>query len=117
MSSGRDEEYRFWHPLTQEVAAAGLLRERRRRLHGAVARALVDTGADQLDQRAPLIADHYAAAEEALEAARWSNRAGDAQIHRDLDDAISRWRQTLAHLDAVPPATTPPASACGPGAA
>ena len=32
-------EYRFWHPLTQEVALASLLSERRAALHGAVARA------------------------------------------------------------------------------
>src|SRR5205085_6825715 len=35
-------EYRFWHPLTQEVAYRSLLGERRTRLHGAVARAIVD---------------------------------------------------------------------------
>ena len=38
---GPAPEYRFWHPLTQEVAYRSLLSARRARLHGAVARAWV----------------------------------------------------------------------------
>src|SRR5207237_7445738 len=44
-------EYRFWHPLTQEVAYRSLLTERRARLHGAVARAIVELEPERLDAR------------------------------------------------------------------
>jgi adenylate cyclase len=96
------EEYRFWHPLTQEVAYQSLLRERRAALHGAVAEAIVATDADRLDERAALIAVHYERAGNSLEAARWHDRAGLFALRRDLSEAMRRWRAVLAHLASAP---------------
>src|SRR5439155_406425 len=45
------EEYRFWHPLTQDVAYRTLLRDRRAALHAAVARAIIVGDPDRRDER------------------------------------------------------------------
>ena len=50
-------EYSFKHPLTQEVAQRSQLRERRMRVHAAVAQALEEAGGN-LDERAAEIAQH-----------------------------------------------------------
>jgi class 3 adenylate cyclase/tetratricopeptide (TPR) repeat protein len=70
-------EYAFKHPLTQEVALGSQLQERRRRVHGAVARAIEASQADKLDERAALLAHHLEEAGEALPAARWHRRAAE----------------------------------------
>jgi class 3 adenylate cyclase/tetratricopeptide (TPR) repeat protein len=76
-------EYAFKHPLTQEVAAATLLRERRRRVHALVAGALEERHAGALDEKAALLAHHWEEAGEALNAARWYRRATDWIAFRD----------------------------------
>jgi class 3 adenylate cyclase/tetratricopeptide (TPR) repeat protein len=96
------EEYRFWHPLTQEVAYGTLLRERRTALHNAVAEAIVASDPDRLDERAALIAAHYEQAGNRLEAARWHDRAGDVAVRNDVPEAMRRWRAALTHLAAGP---------------
>jgi predicted ATPase len=68
-------EYRFWHPLTQEVAYGSLLGERRARIHAAVAGAISSLEPERADERAALLAQHWEAAGDALEAARWNARA------------------------------------------
>jgi len=98
-----EDSYRFWHPLTQEVAYRSLLTPRRRALHAAVARALIDLDAERLDERAALIATHLAAAGEAWDAAQWEYRAGEWALRRDLGEATQRWRTVLVHLGAVEP--------------
>lgn len=94
-------EYRFWHPLTQEVAYGSLLTERRARLHAAVARAIVELEPDRLDERAALVASHFKRAGEALEAGRWSTRAGYWALRTDLAEAQRRWREALDLLAAA----------------
>jgi class 3 adenylate cyclase/tetratricopeptide (TPR) repeat protein len=94
--------YRFWHPLTQEVAYRSLLRPKRAALHAAVARAVVAIEPDRLDERAALLAAHYEAAADPFEAARWNDRAGDFAIRSDLGEAMRRWRSTLTHLTSAP---------------
>jgi adenylate cyclase len=69
--------YAFKHPLTREVAYDSQLRARRARVHAAVARALAAGEAERLDERAGLVAHHFEAAGEALEAARWYARAAE----------------------------------------
>ena len=96
------EEYRFWHPLTQEVAYGTLLRERRAALHGAVAAAIIATDPDRLDERAALVAGHYQQAGNPLEAARWNNRAGDFATRSDFPEAMRRWRAAVAELGSTP---------------
>jgi adenylate cyclase len=96
------EEYRFWHPLTQEVAYGGLLRERRAALHGAVARAIIAAEPDRLDERAALLASHFERSGDPLEAARWNDRAAGFALRTDVAEAMRRWRATLAHLSSAP---------------
>src|SRR5262249_7736636 len=97
-------EYRFWHPLTQEVAYGSLLGERRRRIHAAVASALVENDSEGSGEQAALVAHHFPAAGEAALAARWHWRAGEWAQYRDSLDALHRWRvmvELLAGLEAT----------------
>jgi predicted ATPase len=50
-------QYSFKHPLTQEVAERSQLRERRMRVHTAVAQVLEEAGGN-LDERAAELARH-----------------------------------------------------------
>src|SRR5262249_8799396 len=67
--------YAFKHPLTQEVAYSSQLGDRRAAAHAAVARAITEQYPERLDERAALLAQHWEAARETLEAARWHARA------------------------------------------
>jgi adenylate cyclase len=96
------EEYRFWHPLTQDVVYGSLLRERRAALHGAVAVGIIATEPDRLDERAALVASHFERAGNPLEAARWNDRAGGFALRSDVGEAMRRWRAALVHLDSAP---------------
>ena len=69
--------YAFRHHLTQEVAYRSELRERRARLHAAVARALEAQAPGEPDLlAAALIAHHLEEAGQDALASRWSSRAG-----------------------------------------
>jgi class 3 adenylate cyclase/tetratricopeptide (TPR) repeat protein len=88
-------EYRFWHPLTQEVAYGSLLTDRRRRVHAAVAEALAVSEPDRLDELAAVLAWHWAEAGHPLEAARWNMRAGNWAMRSDLAEAHRRWQAAV----------------------
>lgn len=94
-------EYRFWHPLTHEVAYGSLLGDRRARIHAAVAGAIADLEPERADERAALLAQHWEAAGEALEAARWNVRAAIRSGFRDLPEAKRRWQATIRLLAGV----------------
>jgi adenylate cyclase len=96
-----DDEYRFWHPLTQEVAYGSLLTERRVHLHLAVANALVELDPARHDERAALIASHFERAGDAGQSARWNFRAGDWAARTDFNEAVRRLRKTIQQLDGV----------------
>ncbi len=91
-------EYSFKHPLTQEVAAGSQLRERRTRVHAAVAQALEAAGGN-LDERAAEIAQHWAEAEDRGRAARWHRRAAEWAGLSDPREGLRHWRRVreLAH--------------------
>jgi class 3 adenylate cyclase len=93
-----DERYRFWHPLTQEVAYGTLLATQRDPLHAAVARAMVKLYPDRLDEQAALVAIHFERAHEVVESARWHFRAAGWALRTDFAEACHRWRQTLVLL-------------------
>ncbi len=95
-------EYAFRHPLTQEVALGSQLRERRRQVHAAVARAIEEQDAEQLDERAALLAHHYEEAGEALDAARWHRRAAEWVWRTDFAAATHHWGRVRALLREVP---------------
>jgi adenylate cyclase len=70
-----EQVYGFRHRLTQEVAYGSMLIAARARVHLAVAVGLQTTEADRLDENAGLIAQHYALAGDAMQAAQWHLRA------------------------------------------
>ncbi len=90
--------YRFWHPLTQEVVYGSLLSERRTRIHGAVARALVDLDTERHDERGALIAAHFEAAADHREAARWHARAATWALRTSMEESRRHWLATIVHV-------------------
>jgi adenylate cyclase len=95
-------EYRFWHPLTQEVAYESLLRDHRRTLHATVANALAQLDPARNDERAALIASHFARADALLAYARWEDKAAAWSQRVEFSEAVERWRNALAALDKLP---------------
>jgi len=87
----------FRHPLTQEAAYRSQLSARRSRVHAAVARAVEELYADNLDERAALLAQHWEGAGEVLQAARWSRRAAEWLRHSNLAEAM-RYRRNILEL-------------------
>jgi class 3 adenylate cyclase/tetratricopeptide (TPR) repeat protein len=85
-------EYAFKHPLTQEVAYGSQLGERRRRIHAAVARSLVELESEKLNEHAALIAHHWELAGDHLEAARWHRRAAEWVGMSDVEEAKRHWQ-------------------------
>src|SRR5262249_20387540 len=85
-------EYSFKHPLTQEVAQRSQLRERRVRVHAAVAHALAEVGGN-LDERAAEIAQHWDEAGAAGHAARGHRRAAGGGRPSDPRESLRHWRR------------------------
>jgi class 3 adenylate cyclase/tetratricopeptide (TPR) repeat protein len=86
-------EYTFKHPLTQEVAYASQLGERRARLHGTVARAIEEIHGDQPSAAAARISHHWEGAGEPFDAARWSHQAAVWVGFSDPAEAMRHWRK------------------------
>jgi class 3 adenylate cyclase len=86
-------EWAFKHPLTQEVALATQLRERRAGRHAAVARVIEELYADKLDERAALLAHHWEEAGEAVTAAGWHRRAAERITTTDVRAARRHWER------------------------
>ena len=85
-------EYQFKHPLTQAVAQASLLGDRRRALHAEVARAMEDTSADA-GEISPLLAQHWDAAGDAEQAARWHQRAAEWIAGNSVNESVRHWQR------------------------
>ena len=94
-------EYLFKHPLTQEVALASQLQERRKRLHAAVARVIEAAHAHDLDQQAALLAHHWEAAGEGFHAARWHGRAAARVGTSDAAQALHHWQKVRTLLRGI----------------
>jgi len=95
-------EYAFKHPLTQEVALGSQLRERRRAVHAAVARAIEQQDAEHLDERAALLAHHYEEAGDALTASLWHKRAAEWVGATDFGAAAHHWGRVRTLLRELP---------------
>ncbi len=95
-------EYAFGHPLTQEVAYGSQLGERRRRTHGATARALERLQTGLVGEKAAVLAHHWERAGEALAAARWHRRAAEWASSSNAAEALRHWQQALALLATIP---------------
>jgi hypothetical protein len=94
-----DEEYAFKHALTEEIAYGSQLTVSRARSHIAVAEALAGLDADKLEERAALIAHHYEAGGNRLEAARWNARAAAGRVFVHPVQAARHWRRVRALTD------------------
>jgi class 3 adenylate cyclase len=97
-----EAEYAFKHPLTQEVAYHSQLRERRARTHAATARAIGEVFADKLDEQAAVLAHHFEAAGNALEAARWHRRAAEWAGKTNIAEALRHWQAVRRLLHEIP---------------
>ena len=99
----RDEVlYAFRHPLIQEVTYRSLLSDRRRALHGAVARAIEVQFKERAGEHAALLAYHLEQADEMLKAAQASLRAAIWVGATDGSEAFRSWKKVLELLAAEP---------------
>ena len=97
-------EYAFKHPLTQEVALGSQLRERRRRSHEAVARAIELAHEGKLDEQAALLAHHWEEADQGLIAAGWHRRAAEWAGTNDIAASMRHWKRVRELIEASPDA-------------
>ncbi len=94
--------YTFKHPLTQEVAYETLLRERRARVHAAVARASAVIHADKLDEKAALLAHHWEHAGDAWQAALWHQRAAEWAGVTNAAEGLRHWEHVRRLVRPLP---------------
>jgi class 3 adenylate cyclase/tetratricopeptide (TPR) repeat protein len=98
-----DLEFTFKHALTHDVAYAGLLGERRRDLHAAVAAALERLHADRLVEHVERLAHHARQGEVWDKAVRYLRQAGTKVFLRSANrDAAICFEQALDALGRLP---------------
>jgi tetratricopeptide (TPR) repeat protein len=85
--------YRFTHALTQEVCYDSLVGHQRKTMHGAIGRALASMRGDRVDERAALLAHHFAQAEDWPSAIQFGRRAAERAIE------LSQFGDALVMLD------------------
>jgi tetratricopeptide (TPR) repeat protein len=90
--------FAFRHPLIQEVAYGTQLKTRRAELHAAVAVAMEQHYRDQPDEFAALIAHHYEAAGQPVNAATHEARAAQWLGATNSTQAMRHWRKAHALL-------------------
>ncbi len=98
-----DVEYTFKHALTHDVAYAGLLGERRRDLHAAVAAAIERLYADRLVEHVERLAHHARQGEIWDKAVRYLRQAGAKVFLRSANsEAAACFEQALDALRRLP---------------
>ena len=98
-----DLEFTFKHALTHDVAYAGLLGERRRDLHAAVAAALERLHADRLVEHVERLAHHARQGEVWDKAVRYLRQAGTKAFIRSANrEAATCFEQALDALRRLP---------------
>ncbi len=95
--------YAFRHPLILEVAYQSLLHQRRRELHGAVARAIEVHFKSRLDEHAGLLAYHLEQAGKVLQAAQANVRSAVWVGANDPSQALRTWKKVRELLLPLPP--------------
>ncbi|HYF63343.1 MAG TPA: adenylate/guanylate cyclase domain-containing protein [Herpetosiphonaceae bacterium] len=102
--------YLFKHTLTRDVAYEGILYARRRDLHRRVANRIQDVYGDSHDDLLPVLARHYARAEEWAAALKYYVAAGKiAQQGYFNAEAIAHYRSAL---ELLPQLADVPAELC-----
>src|SRR5688572_1018921 len=102
--------YMFKHALTQDVAYASLLVQRRKELHGLIGRAIEELYADRLAEQYEVLAHHFSHAEDWARALDYLLKASEkAALASGLRQALELQEQALAAAgqlgDRVPAAT------------
>jgi class 3 adenylate cyclase len=97
-----EQGYAFRHPLIQEVAYSTQLKSRRASLHARVALALTRWCGDSLDEHAALIAHHYQASGQNVDAAVFEARAARWIQARDSGQAVKHWFRVRDLLQGQP---------------
>jgi class 3 adenylate cyclase/tetratricopeptide (TPR) repeat protein len=92
----------FRHPLVQEVAYHGLLTDRRRSLHGAVAKSILTVFGNRLDEFAALLGFHLEEAGDLLGAAQAHTKSAIWVGANDARQALAAWRKVCQILDRNP---------------
>jgi class 3 adenylate cyclase/tetratricopeptide (TPR) repeat protein len=98
-----DAQYAFRHPLTQEVAYRAQLRDRRTRVHRAVAEIMTELHGEHACEHAALLAHHWEGGGDWLEAARCRRRAAEEAESRDLEEAHRNWQALIDALGKLGP--------------
>ena len=95
----------FHQSLTQENIYRSLLKQTRREMHLAVARAIEQVYSDNLDEYAALLAEHYATAQDDAKTFEYSSRAGHAAMrvyaHTEVIAHFTRALETAKRLGTV----------------
>jgi class 3 adenylate cyclase/tetratricopeptide (TPR) repeat protein len=98
-----DVEYTFRHSLTQEVAYESLLHQRRRELHGLIARTVAEVYADRLEEFHPVLGHHYLRSNEADRAIEHLVKAGDRAVRLYANaEATSHYSDALTQIEKDP---------------
>ena len=95
-------EYAFKHALIEQVAYRTQLGTRRARVHAAVAAAIIEQYPDGADERAALVAHHWEAAGDTLEATRWLARAAVWAGFKDPLVSQRHWERVRQLADSLP---------------
>jgi len=95
--------YGFEHPLTQEVAYRTQLGERRRLMHAATARVLSELEPDRLVENSALLAHHWEAAGEFLDAAIAGRRAAEWTSSSEVQESRRHWLKVMELIERLPP--------------
>jgi class 3 adenylate cyclase len=106
VTSIRQPEYAFHHPLIRTVAYESQLKSDRAHVHRRLAAAIEERDPDSADENAALIAEHLEAAGDRRAAYAWHMRAGSWSSNRDIRAARISWDRARRVADALP-ATDP----------
>ncbi|BBY39164.1 cyclase [Mycobacterium mantenii] len=102
VSSARQPEYVFHHPLIHSVAYGAQLRSDRSDLHRRVAAAIEAREPESCEENAALIAEHLEAAGDLDAAYGWHMRAATWATNRDINAARLGWQRAAEIADALP---------------
>ena len=102
ITSAREPEYVFHHPLVRTVAYESQLKSDRSQLHRRVAAAIEQRDPGSTDENAALIAEHLEAAGDLPGAYAQHMRAGAWLMTRDIVAARRSWERTRQVADALP---------------
>jgi tetratricopeptide (TPR) repeat protein len=98
-----DAVYTFKHALIQDAAYEGLLRRRRRELHGRIAKTIEDRFPSVAEQQPAVLAHHFAEADESARAAEaWFKAGRQAQHQFAAQEAIAHYSQAIASIEVLP---------------